>query len=168
MAAAVATFIIWLTFGPEPALTFALVNAVAVLIIACPCAMGLATPTSIMVGTGRAAQMGVLFRKGEALQSLKDAKVVAVDKTGTLTEGRPRLTDLEIAAGFARSTVLAAVAAVESHSEHPIARAIVDAATGQGIALVQDTHAREDIEAGRLVLALDQPWPARFARSSIG
>jgi len=135
MAAAVVTFIIWLTFGPEPALTFALVNAVAVLIIACPCAMGLATPTSIMVGTGRAAQMGVLFRKGEALQSLKDAKVVAVDKTGTLTKGRPELTDLIVASGFERSVVLGKVATVEAKSEHPIAQAIVDAARAQGISL---------------------------------
>jgi P-type E1-E2 ATPase len=79
------TFLVWLVFGPEPALTFGLVNAVAVLIIACPCAMGLATPTSIMVGTGRAAELGVLFRKGDALQSLRDAKVIALDKTGTLT-----------------------------------------------------------------------------------
>ena len=135
MAAAVLTFIIWLTFGPEPALTFALVNAVAVLIIACPCAMGLATPTSIMVGTGRAAQMGVLFRKGEALQSLKDAKVVAVDKTGTLTKGRPELTDLIVAPGFERNSVLGKVATVEAKSEHPIAQAIVDAARTQDIAL---------------------------------
>ncbi len=89
MIAAVLTFLVWLIFGPSPALTFALVNAVAVLIIACPCAMGLATPTSIMVGTGRGAELGVLFRKGEALQLLKDAKVVAVDKTGTLTEVIP-------------------------------------------------------------------------------
>merc|ERR1711939_948299 len=86
------TFGAWLVFGPSPALTFALVNAVAVLIIACPCAMGLATPTAIMVGTGRGAELGILFRKGEALQLLRDAKVVAVDKTGTLTEGRPALT----------------------------------------------------------------------------
>ncbi|CAB3955618.1 Copper-transporting P-type ATPase [Achromobacter insolitus] len=135
MAAAVATFIIWLAFGPEPALTFALVNAVAVLIIACPCAMGLATPTSIMVGTGRAAQMGVLFRKGEALQSLKDAQVVAVDKTGTLTKGRPELTDLIVAPGFERSAVLGKVATVEAKSEHPIAQAIVDAARAEAIAL---------------------------------
>ena len=135
MAAAVVTFIIWLTFGPEPALTFALVNAVAVLIIACPCAMGVATPTSIMVGTGRAAQMGVLFRKGEALQSLKDAKVVAVDKTGTLTKGRPELTDLIVAPGFERSAVLGKVATVEAKSEHPIAQAIVDAARAENIAL---------------------------------
>ena len=135
MLAAVLTFLVWLVFGPSPALSFALVNAVAVLIIACPCAMGLATPTSIMVGTGRGAEMGVLFRKGEALQLLKDAKVVAVDKTGTLTEGSPVLTDLEIADGFDRNQVLAKVASVESRSEHPIARAIVESAVEGGIAL---------------------------------
>lgn len=134
-AVATLTFAAWLYFGPSPALTFALVNAVAVLIIACPCAMGLATPTSIMVGTGRGAELGVLFRKGEALQLLKDAKVVAVDKTGTLTEGKPSLTDLELAGGFERSNVLGLVAAVEAKSEHPIARAIVDAAEAVGIAL---------------------------------
>ncbi|MEG1452205.1 heavy metal translocating P-type ATPase [Brevundimonas sp.] len=135
IGAALLTFLVWLVFGPSPALTFALINAVAVLIIACPCAMGLATPTSIMVGTGRGAEMGVLFRKGEALQLLKDAKVVAVDKTGTLTEGKPALTDLEVADGFERDTVLARVAAVEAKSEHPIARAIVDAAEGEGLTL---------------------------------
>ncbi|TGD34286.1 ATPase, partial [Salmonella enterica subsp. enterica serovar Poona] len=105
------------------------------LTLACPCAMGPATPTSIMVGTGRGAEMGVLFRKGEALQLLKDAKVVAVDKTGTLTEGRPVLTDLNVASGFERREVLAKVAAVESRSEHPIARAIVVSAEEEGIAL---------------------------------
>ncbi|WP_312225422.1 heavy metal translocating P-type ATPase [Stutzerimonas nitrititolerans] len=135
MLAAALTFLVWLVFGPPPALTFALVNAVAVLIIACPCAMGLATPTSIMVGTGRGAEMGVLFRKGEALQLLKDARVVAVDKTGTLTEGRPVLTDLEIAEGFDRDEVLAKVAAVEARSEHPIARAIVEAAEQAAVEL---------------------------------
>src|SRR5690606_2640095 len=93
LAAGALTFFPWLVFGREPALTFALVNAVAVLIVACPCGMGLATPTSIMVGTGRAAEMGVLFRKGDALQTLRDAEVIAVDKTGTLTRGRPELTD---------------------------------------------------------------------------
>lgn len=129
------TFAVWLTFGPSPALTFALINAVAVLIIACPCAMGLATPTSIMVGTGRGAELGVLFRKGEALQLLKDAKVVAIDKTGTLTEGKPSLTDLELTADFDRTSVLGLIAAVESKSEHPIARAIVDAAAKEGISL---------------------------------
>ncbi len=132
MAAALLTFGVWFVFGPTPALSFALVNAVAVLIIACPCAMGLATPTSIMVGTGRGAEMGVLFRKGEALQLLKDAQVVAVDKTGTLTEGHPVLTDLDLADGFERKHVLALVAAVESRSEHPIARAIVQAAEQEG------------------------------------
>ncbi|MEQ6433528.1 heavy metal translocating P-type ATPase [Comamonas sp. w2-DMI] len=133
MAAALLTFAAWLIWGPSPALSFALVNAVAVLIIACPCAMGLATPTSIMVGTGRAAQMGVLLRKGEALQQLRDARVVAVDKTGTLTKGRPELTDLLLAEGFERGAVLARVAAVEDRSEHPIARAIVDAARARGL-----------------------------------
>ena len=135
MVVAAATFAAWLYFGPSPALTFALINAVAVLIIACPCAMGLATPTSIMVGTGRGAELGVLFRKGEALQLLKDASVVAVDKTGTLTEGKPALTDLELAAGFDRSQVLRLVAAVEARSEHPIARAIVEAAASEDLAL---------------------------------
>ena len=128
IALALLTFAVWFVFGPEPALTFSLVNAVAVLIIACPCAMGLATPTSIMVGTGRAAEMGVLFRKGEALQLLKEAGVVAFDKTGTLTEGEPRMTDLTVADAFDRDDVLARVAAVEAKSEHPIARAIVAAA----------------------------------------
>ncbi|MFG1239792.1 MULTISPECIES: heavy metal translocating P-type ATPase [Xanthobacteraceae] len=122
------TFAIWLVFGPDPALAFALVNGVAVLIIACPCAMGLATPTSIMVGTGRAARMGILFRKGEALQTLRSAKAIALDKTGTLTKGRPELTDLSLINGFGESDVLSLVAAVEERSEHPIAEAIVAAA----------------------------------------
>ncbi|WP_375284783.1 heavy metal translocating P-type ATPase [Marinicauda pacifica] len=135
IAAAAATFLVWLVFGQKPALSFALVNSVAVLIIACPCAMGLATPTSIMVGTGRAAQMGVLLRKGEALQTLRSAKVIAVDKTGTLTRGRPELTDLETTAGFDRKEVLALVAAVEARSEHPIAKAIVDAAKHEAVAI---------------------------------
>ncbi|MBB6467979.1 heavy metal translocating P-type ATPase [Aminobacter lissarensis] len=132
-AVAALTFAGWFFSGPSPALSFALVNAVAVLIIACPCAMGLATPTSIMVGTGRGAELGVLFRKGEALQLLKDAKVVAVDKTGTLTEGKPALTDLELATGFDRAVVLGPVAAIEAKSEHPIASAIVDAAQNEGL-----------------------------------
>ena len=135
MGLAFVTFLIWLIFGPDPALSFALVNAVAVLIIACPCAMGLATPTSIMVGTGRGAEMGVLFRKGEALQLLKEARVVAVDKTGTLTEGKPVLTDFEVVDGFDQNQVLAAVAAIENKSEHPIAQAIVKAAVDLGLNL---------------------------------
>ncbi len=135
MAVAVVTFLVWLLIGPDPALTFALVNGVAVLIIACPCAMGLATPTSIMVGTGRAAEMGVLFRKGEALQTLRNAEIIAVDKTGTLTKGRPELTDLNTAPGFDRNSVLALVAAAEARSEHPIAEAIVSAAKATGLAM---------------------------------
>ncbi|WP_309667309.1 heavy metal translocating P-type ATPase [Tabrizicola sp.] len=135
MALAVLTFAVWMIWGPQPALSLALVNAVAVLIIACPCAMGLATPTSILVGTGRGADLGILFRKGEALQALQGVKVVALDKTGTLTEGKPALTDLILANGFARAEVLAAVAAVERLSEHPIARAIVAAAEAEGLAI---------------------------------
>ena len=135
MAAAALTFLTWLILGPDPALTFALVNAVAVLIIACPCAMGLATPTSIMVGTGRAAELGVLFRQGEALQSLKEVGIVALDKTGTLTQGRPELTDFVTAPGFSEAEALGLVAAVESRSEHPIAQAIAAAAGRRGLAL---------------------------------
>ena len=130
MVLAALTFLAWWIWGPDPRLTFALVNAVAVLIIACPCAMGLATPTSIMVGTGRGAEMGVLFRRGEALQGLQEVNVVAVDKTGTLTEGKPELTDFIAAQGFERAQVLPLVAAAENRSEHPIARAIVVAADG--------------------------------------
>ena len=133
MTLAVLTFLVWLIWGPEPALTFGLVNGVAVLIIACPCAMGLATPTSIMVGTGRGAELGVLFRKGEALQALQEVRVVAFDKTGTLTEGRPELTDLVLASGFRREAVLPLLAAAEARSEHPIARAIVAAADGMDL-----------------------------------
>lgn len=135
MLAAAATFLVWLIFGPEPALSFALVNAVAVLIIACPCAMGLATPTSIMVATGRAAEFGVLFRKGDALQTLRDATVVAFDKTGTLTEGRPTLTDLVAVNPAERDSVLRLAAAVESRSEHPIGLALATAAREAGLDL---------------------------------
>jgi P-type Cu+ transporter len=181
MAAAAVTFLVWLVFGPEPAMTFALVNAVAVLIIACPCAMGLATPTSIMVGTGRAAEMGILFRKGDALQALRSAKVIALDKTGTLTKGRPELTDLVTAEGFDRNGVLALAAAVESRSEHPIAEAIVEAARratlavhdatdfqatpGFGAAARVDGHA-VDVGADRLMtrLGIDVSIFAREAK----
>ncbi len=144
MLAAALTFGVWLVWGPDPAISFALVNAVAVLIIACPCAMGLATPTSIMVGTGRAAELGVLFRNGEALQSLSTVEVVALDKTGTLTEGRPVLTDLLVSDGFVRAEVLALVAAVEGMSEHPVATAIVEAARAEGLILA-DVEAFEAI-----------------------
>jgi Cu+-exporting ATPase len=139
MAASAATFVLWLSLGPEDGFALALVNAIAVLIIACPCAMGLATPTSIMVGTGRAAEAGVLFRKGEALQALKDARVIALDKTGTLTKGHPELTDLILAAGAEHDDVLAKVAAVEARSEHPIAKAIIAAAHARGATVPEAT-----------------------------
>src|SRR5690606_23607253 len=132
MPIAALTFAVWFLFGPDPARGMALVATVSVLIIACPCAMGLATPTSIMVGVGRAAELGVLFRKGEALQALQGVDVVAFDKTGTLTEGKPTLTDLVTAEGFDEATVLAQVAALESLSEHPVARALVAAAEARG------------------------------------
>ncbi|ASM71285.1 copper-transporting P-type ATPase [Pseudosulfitobacter pseudonitzschiae] len=127
IVAATLTALVWLLAG-DP--TQALVAGVAVLIIACPCAMGLATPVSIMVGTGRAAELGVLFRQGDALQALQSVQVVAFDKTGTLTMGAPTLTDMAVMDGFARATLLPQVAAVEAQSEHPIARAIAVAAEG--------------------------------------
>ncbi|TDT72712.1 Cu+-exporting ATPase [Litoreibacter halocynthiae] len=131
------TVAVWLAVGPDPALTFALVAGVSVLIIACPCAMGLATPTSIMVGTGRAAEMGVLFRKGDALQGLSDVDVIALDKTGTVTQGRPTLTDFVLVEGFDRVEALRLIASVEAQSEHPIAEAIAHSARGEGIELAK-------------------------------
>ncbi|PRQ03919.1 heavy metal translocating P-type ATPase [Enhygromyxa salina] len=135
MGLALLTFAVWWVLGPAPALQLALVNAVAVLIIACPCAMGLATPMSIMVGTGRAAQLGVLFRRGDALQTLERAKLIAFDKTGTLTEGRPTLTDLTMLGDvgeLGERQLLSYVAALEARSEHPIAAALVAAAQARG------------------------------------
>jgi Au+-exporting ATPase len=141
IAAAVVTFGLWLLLGPAPALPMALVNAVAVLIIACPCAMGLATPVSILVGTGRGAELGILFRKGEALQALQGVEVVAFDKTGTLTEGKPRLLAFHTAEGETREALLPLIAAVEAASEHPIARAIVTAAEGMALPPVEGFRA---------------------------
>lgn len=136
MLASLLTFGAWLIWGPAPALPFAVVSAVAVLIIACPCAMGLATPTSIMVGTGRAADLGILFRQGDALQGLRDVTVIAFDKTGTLTLGKPTLTDIYvIPEGFEEAQVLRWLAAVQTRSEHPIALAIVAAANEQGLSV---------------------------------
>ncbi|MQW92562.1 heavy metal translocating P-type ATPase [Acinetobacter wanghuae] len=155
MGLALFTFILWFIFGPEPSFSYALVNAVAVLIIACPCAMGLATPTSIMVGTGRAAELGVLFRKGDALQRLQQSRVVAVDKTGTLTEGKPELTDLEIMPDFTAEYVLQIVASVEAKSEHPIAHAIVQAANTQNIKLLDVTEFNAITGAGIQAKVLD-------------
>ncbi len=143
MAAAALTFIIWLISGPQPALSFALINAVAVLIIACPCAMGLATPTSIMVGTGRGAELGILFHKGQALQTLNNSKVIAFDKTGTLTLGKPVVTDIvtevgtdttaDAGNGHSADDILRWAAAAERQSEHPLAAAIVQAAEDKNL-----------------------------------
>ena len=134
LAIAALTLAIWLVFGPEPRLSHALTAAVAVLIIACPCAMGLATPTSIMVGTGRAAETGILFRRGEALQRLADVRVIAFDKTGTLTLGRPVLVTLAPAPGVDEAQALGLAATLEAQSEHPVAHAILHAAKTRGVA----------------------------------
>ena len=137
MSIAVLTFAIWLWLGPS--LAMALINAVAVLIIACPCAMGLATPTSIMVGMGRAAEMGVLFRKGQALQQLRDVQTIALDKTGTVTVGKPSLQSLLPTANDDRTALLGLAASVEQASEHPIAHAIVQAAQLEKLSLSKAT-----------------------------
>jgi Cu+-exporting ATPase len=131
---AVLTFILWSLFGPPPKMAHALLNAVAVLIIACPCALGLATPMAIMVGTGRGALAGVLIKNAEALEIMEKVDTLVVDKTGTLTEGRPRVTSVIAASGFDEAQVLRASAALERASEHPLAAAILTAAKERGIA----------------------------------
>jgi Cu+-exporting ATPase len=132
IAAAIA-FAVWAAAGPEPRLAHALVNAVAVLIIACPCALGLATPMSIMVGTGRGASAGVLVRNAEALELMEKVDTLVVDKTGTLTEGKPEVAEVRAAAGFSEEQVLGAAAAIERASEHPLAHAILEEARRRGI-----------------------------------
>lgn len=157
MGIAILTLALWMLLAPSLGFDFALVNAVAVLIVACPCAMGLATPTSIMVGTGRAADLGILFRQGDALQTLREVDTVVFDKTGTLTQGKPALTNIQVAEDFEETSVLQMLASAQSHSEHPIAHAIVQAAqarnmtfgqvdgfeaiSGAGLAATVDGHA---------------------------
>ncbi|WP_137992757.1 heavy metal translocating P-type ATPase [Streptomyces vilmorinianum] len=133
IAIAIAAFAVWYTVGPAPALTLALVSAVAVLIIACPCALGLATPLSIMVGTGKGAQAGILIRSAEALETAHGLDTIVLDKTGTVTEGKPVLTDVQAAEGFAEDEVVALVAAAEADSEHPLAGAIVTGARDRNL-----------------------------------
>ena len=144
MAIALAAFVIWYSFGPEPRLAYALIVAVSVLIIACPCALGLATPLSIMVATGRGATMGVLFKNAEAIETMRQINTLVVDKTGTLTEGRPKLTDLVAAEGMTGEKLLLLAASLEKASEHPLAAAIVAGAAERGIAAVEpvdfDSH----------------------------
>jgi Cu+-exporting ATPase len=135
VAVAVVTFIVWSQYGPEPRSAHALVNAVAVLIIACPCALGLATPMSIMVGTGRGAEAGVLIRNAEALETLEKVTTLVVDKTGTLTEGKPRLVAVEPSGAIDETTLLRLVASLENVSEHPLAAAIVGGARERGVRL---------------------------------
>ncbi len=130
---ALLAFLAWAVFGPEPSLAYGLIAAVAVLIIACPCALGLATPLSIMVATGRGAQSGILIRNAEALERLAAVDTLVVDKTGTLTEGKPKLTDVVAVSGFAERDVLSAVASLEASSEHPLAAAILSGARERGI-----------------------------------
>ena len=165
---AVATFAVWWVVGPEPRLAFALINAVAVLIIACPCALGLATPISIMVASGRGAQLGVLFRDAEAIESLREIDTLVIDKTGTLTVGKPALHRVITAAPWSEGDILALAAALEKSSEHPLARAIVEGAnqrkaasenvsdfqsvTGKG---VTGTHANRTLALGNAALMKD-------------
>ena len=133
IAIALITFVIWALVGPEPRFAYAIVNAVAVLIIACPCALGLATPMSIMVGVGRGAQAGVLIKKAEAIELMEKVRTLVVDKTGTLTEGKPRLTTIVPADSISEQELLIAAASVEQHSEHPLAAAIVNGAKERGV-----------------------------------
>jgi Cu+-exporting ATPase len=154
VAVATLTFVVWVLVGPEPRFASGFVNAVAVLIVACPCALGLATPMSIMVGTGRGAHAGVLVRDASALEALARADVLIVDKTGTLTEGKPRVLDVRTASGFAAGEVLRLTAAVERASEHPLAAAIVAGAAERGIAVAAETTVADFVaEPGRGVEA---------------
>src|ERR1039457_5774934 len=132
LAVSVLTFVVWMWLGPEPKLAHALVNAVAVLIIACPCALGLATPMSIMVGVGRGAQAGILVKNAEALERLEKVTTLVMDKTGTLTEGRPKLMDVLPTGGLDKKEFLRLAASLEQNSEHPLAAAIVQGAKEQG------------------------------------
>src|SRR5437762_5210170 len=142
IAAAMLTFIIWAMLGPEPRFAHAIVNAVAVLIIACPCALGLATPMSVMVGVGRGAHAGVLIKKAEAIELMEKVQTLVVDKTGTLTEGRPLVTEIVPSSGISEEELLAVAASVESSSEHPLAVAIVNSAKVRGLDLAQTTNFR--------------------------
>ncbi len=135
IAVAILTFFVWSFWGPEPAIAFAVINAVAVLIIACPCALGLATPMSIMVGTGKGAMMGVLIKNAEALEIMRKVDTLIVDKTGTLTEGKPALVAVNVAEGFDENHCLQLAASLERNSEHPLAEAIVRGAEAQGLEL---------------------------------
>jgi P-type Cu+ transporter len=168
---AAVTFLIWLVFGPEPSLTLAITAFIAVLIIACPCALGLATPTAIMVGTGRGAARGILIRNAQALEEAQSVRVVAFDKTGTLTAGRPRVTDFLGCADFGDDEVLRLAASAERVSEHPLAAAVVEAAQERGLTLVEPSsfdytpgegiHAvvdGHDVRVGNIDFVVEHGW----------
>jgi Cu+-exporting ATPase len=140
---AIATFVIWFNFGPEPALTFSLLNFVAVMIVACPCALGLATPTAVMVGTGKGAENGILIKGGESLETAHKIDTIVFDKTGTLTKGEPEVTDLRVTNDFEEDKILQITASIEKMSEHPLGEAIVRKADEKEIALLEpdDFHA---------------------------
>jgi Cu+-exporting ATPase len=140
IACSAITFAIWSFVGPEPRLVYAIVNAVAVLIIACPCALGLATPMSVMVAAGRGAAVGVLFRNAEAIEVLRKVDTLVIDKTGTLTVGKPQLSSVIAASGFTENDLLRIAASVERASEHPLAAAIISGAEARGIAIVAATN----------------------------
>ena len=148
IAVAVLTFIVWSLVGPEPRIGHALLNAIAVLIIACPCALGLATPMSIMVGTGRGAQAGVLVKSAEALQGFEQVDTLLIDKTGTLTEGKPRLVGIETVGDITQNDLLKFVASVEARSEHPLAHAIVTAAKERNLVLSEPEGFEVQVGAG--------------------
>lgn len=154
VAVALLSFVAWAWVGPEPRLAHAIVNAVAVLIIACPCALGLATPMSVMVGIGRGAQAGVLIRSAEAIEIVEKVTTVVMDKTGTLTEGKPRLTRVIVSEGIQESDLLLAAASVEQNSEHPLATAIVAGARERGIS-PRPTQSFESVTGGGVIGQLD-------------
>ena len=165
------TFVVWLFLGPQPSLTYAITAFIAVLIIACPCALGLATPTAIMVGTGRGASRGILIRHAQALEQAQAVRVVAFDKTGTLTVGRPRVTDFLGCADFGDDEILRLAASAERVSEHPLAAAVVEAAQERGLPLTEPSsfdytpgegiHAvveGHDVRVGNLAFVVDHGW----------
>jgi P-type Cu+ transporter len=176
---AVLTFAVWFFAGPEPRFLFALLNSVAVLIIACPCALGLATPVSLVTGIGRGAQAGVLVKDAAALERLTGATTILIDKTGTLTEGKPRVVEITRENNFSESDVLTFAAAAESSSEHPLARAIVAAAKARGLAVppakdfsaepgvgVRATVGGKRIEVGRVILKTPSSHPSQISEPS--
>jgi Cu+-exporting ATPase len=154
MILAILTFVIWFDFGPQPQLVYALVTAVTVLIIACPCALGLATPMSLMVGIGKGAENGILIRSGEALQTAQGIKTVVLDKTGTITKGKPELTDTLVAANWKEDELLHLAASVEKTSEHPLAEAIVEGAKNRSIPL-SDPAAFEAVPGHGVIATVD-------------